>query len=308
MMPSLSHRDAFMRYQEILPRLRSWAPASLCQPRGMHWSENLSLISDAYDVFVFDAYGVLNVGADPINGASACIDQLRAKGKQVIVLTNAASFNRSGVFEKFRKLGFNFSQEELVSSRAVCEAQIGQHDPRLVWGVIAPSRFDPSELAVRSVVLGDDPELYKTVDGFLFLSSECWGDMRQSYLRAALSDRLRPVVVANPDLVAPQEYGLSIEPGYFAHELMDQFPDLDIEFHGKPFPSVYDRVEALLGNGVSRDRIVMMGDTLHTDILGANMRGWGSVLVTGHGFLKGQDVEAAIRQSGIVPDWLIPSI
>ena len=132
--------------------------------------------------------------------------------------------------------------------------------------------------------------------------------MRQSFLRAALSERLRPVVVANPDLVAPQEYGLSIEPGYYAHELMDRFPDLDISFHGKPFPSVYDRVEALLGNGTPRNRIVMMGDTLHTDILGANMRGWGSVLVTGHGFLKGQDVEAAIRQSGIVPDWLIPSI
>ena len=146
------------------------------------------------------------------------------------------------------------------------------------------------------------------MDGFIFLSTECWTDARQDLLVDSLRHARRPVVIANPDLVAPREIGLTVEPGYFAHDLMDRVEGLDVHFHGKPFPSVYDHIEALLGPSIPANHIAMVGDSLHTDIWGAMVRGWGSVLVSDHGFLKGQDPMDAVKASGLYPSWIVPQI
>jgi ribonucleotide monophosphatase NagD (HAD superfamily) len=52
----------------------------------------------------------------------------------------------------------------------------------------------------------------------------------------------------------------------------------------------------------------MLGDTLHTDILGAAAAGMSTALVTGHGVLAGMDVDACIAESGIRPDYILPEI
>ena len=49
----------------------------------------------------------------------------------------------------------------------------------------------------------------------------------------------------------------------------------------------------------------MVGDTLHTDVLGGAAAGWRTVLVTGLGLVRELDVEAAIRESGIRPDFIV---
>jgi len=52
----------------------------------------------------------------------------------------------------------------------------------------------------------------------------------------------------------------------------------------------------------------MVGDTLHTDILGGAAVGCRTVLVTDWGVLKGFDIDEAISRAGIVPDFMMPSI
>jgi predicted HAD superfamily phosphohydrolase YqeG len=52
----------------------------------------------------------------------------------------------------------------------------------------------------------------------------------------------------------------------------------------------------------------MIGDTLHTDILGGNAQGFTTVLVTQHGFLRGLDVAKHITLSQISPDFQLASI
>ena len=48
----------------------------------------------------------------------------------------------------------------------------------------------------------------------------------------------------------------------------------------------------------------MVGDTLHTDILGGAAAGLRTVLVTDHGLLKGMNASDLIQRSGIVPDFI----
>lgn len=293
--------QAFTRYQEIRNRLPA-APqgGDRVQIAGLHE------LADQVDVFVFDAFGVLNVGERPIPGAHDRVKQLRHMGKQVLVLTNAASFTRAQTQTKFARLGFEFAPSEIISSRDVCETHLYRVIPKGQWGVIAPPCFTPEDLRVDALALQDNPRDYDQVDAFLMLSAAGWTADRQALLHDSLRRNPRPLVVANPDLVAPREDGLSLEPGYYAHDLQDRL-GLQVVFHGKPFASVYETVERRVPN-IDRSRIAMIGDTLHTDVLGARARGWSTALITDHGLFAGLDVHRFIDISGISPDWIAPSI
>ncbi len=155
---------------------------------------------------------------------------------------------------------------------------------------------------LRTRLLQDDPEAYERADGFLLVGSEGWSENRQARLEQALRDRPRPVLVGNPDLVAPREDGLSLEPGHFAHRLTDA-TGVAPEFLGKPFPAIYELALSRLPVRPEPQRVLMVGDTLHTDILGADGMGFASVLVTGYGSL-GTDVARAVAAAGIAPDFV----
>ena len=293
--------QAFDRYEAIRNRLPTAPAEGACD----HIS-GLHKLADQADAFVFDAFGVLNVGETPIPGAHDRVQQLREMGKKVLVLTNAASFTRKQTQAKFARLGFEFSPDEIISSRDVCEAFLTAALPRGKWGVIAPPGFTPDDLMVDAQAMGDDFRAYDRVQAFLMLSAADWNDTRQALLHDSLRRNPRPVVVANPDLVAPREHGLSLEPGYYAHDLQDRL-GTKVIFHGKPFPSVYEAVERRLPE-INPHRIAMVGDTLHTDVLGARAHGRTAALITDHGLFAGLDVEKFITASGIAPDWIAPSI
>nr|WP_281358284.1 HAD hydrolase-like protein [Hongsoonwoonella zoysiae] len=282
----------------VLPRAR-YPATPTCAP-------DLDPIADRYDVFVFDAFGVLNVGETPIKGARERIDRLRSKGKSVFVMTNAASLTSSDSLEKFRKLGFDFTENEIVSSRSATLSAANTFDSLEGWVAIAAEHDDATDFG-SLLPIGDEPEALDEAEGFLFLSASRWSEPKQLALEASLTRRKRPVVVGNPDAVAPREYGLSLEPGYYGHRIAQRC-GIDVAFHGKPFPSIYDVLESRLPPGIPPFRVVMMGDTLHTDVLGAAARGWGSVLVASHGLFRGLGAETYITESGIVPDWIVPSI
>jgi glycerol 3-phosphatase-2 len=108
-------------------------------------------------------------------------------------------------------------------------------------------------------------------------------------------------------LVAPREYGLSLEPGFFAHDLLDS--GADVRFFGKPYANAFDAaLPPPIPQSDQRSRVAMVGDTLHTDILGGAAAGLRTVLVSDHGVLKGMDVGRLMQQSGIRPDWIVRSI
>ena len=284
----------FDRYEAVRHRL-----PSADFPSGTRTISSLQDIADQADAFVFDAYGVLNIGESAIPGASERLSGLRRSGHQVRILSNAASYNHEGALTKFQKLAMHVRSDEIVTSR---DAALAELKPGL-WGCIAAPQDDLSDIPVATRRLVDDPSCYDLVDGFLFLSTEGWSVGRQENLEASLRKRPRPLIIANADLVAPREHGFSLEPGYFGHLLADQGFE-DVRFFGKPFAQVYDMIEASLP-GIAPDRIVMCGDTLHTDILGAAARGWRTVLVEMDGLFSGHDASGYCSRSGIYPTWTL---
>ena len=298
-MMSITAHEAFGAYEAVRHRLPPTRPQSETYRR----IATLAEIEDEFDVFLLDAFGVLNIGEAAIPGTVERVADLRKAGKRVMVVSNAAGFPHAALMEKYARLGYDFAPEDVVTSRLTLLAGLaGRSD--LHWGLMATRSAGLRDLeGLNLTYLEEDPEAYKTVDAFLMVGSAAWTEARQSLLEQALAERPRPVLVGNPDIVAPRETGFSTEPGHFAHRLADRTGVLP-EFFGKPFQNIFDIAFERLGP-VDRSRVIMVGDSLHTDILGAQAAGVGSALVSGYGFFADQDAEAAVARSGIVPNFIV---
>lgn len=290
---------AFAAYEAVRDRL----PSARFPAAPVHLP-TLSQAADRWDGFLLDAFGVLNVGETAIPGAVARMAELRRRGKRLCVLTNAASYTRAGVLAKYHRLGFDFAADEVVSSRDVAVVRLDDIAPGAVWAAISAQGDSHADIPADLTDAIGDPSALGRADAILFLSSARWTAPRQAALERALRDRPRPVVIANPDIVAPREDGLTLEPGHWGHRLAG-IPGVALHWFGKPFADAF--ADAIARTGLPARRLAMVGDTLHTDVLGGAAAGCGSVLIADHGLFAGRDAAPFIAASGIVPDVIVPT-
>ena len=249
---------------------------------------------DRVDGFILDAFGVLNRGDTVIPGAVERIGQMRAAGKKVVVLTNGALLTPTETRAKFARWGFDFAPHEIVSSRALVADAVATLDGPLA--AIGPAGMSLGDLPATLRPL--TPALLNDARGFVFLDAKGWTSQAQEALVEALRRNPRPVICANPDIVAPRDHGMTWEPGHYAHDL-----PVPVTFLGKPFSAAHDAALAALA--LPPARVAMVGDTLHTDVLGGAAAGCLTVLVKDHGFLTGHDPAPFIEASGIRPDVIL---
>ncbi|MGJ8570152.1 MAG: HAD-IIA family hydrolase [Hoeflea sp.] len=289
---------AFTEYESVRHRLPAGrGPAQFAR------ATDLDAIADQFDVFLLDAFGVLNIGETAIPGVVDRVNGLRERGKQVLVVTNAAGYPSSVLHQRYHRLGYSFKPHDVVSSRMALLKGLGDHAHRK-WGLVAAPKFGRDELPVGAIFLEDDPEAYSQAEGFLMLGASAWSEPRQALLEQALRDKPRDLLVGNPDLVAPVESGLSREPGHYAHRLASA-TGVEPVFYGKPFPAIFDLARQRIRPGTPDHRVVMVGDTLHTDILGGSAAGFRTALIQGYGFFDGADPEGPVKACGIVPDFIL---
>lgn len=298
--PTLSVEAAFARYEAIRARLpQARSKAATPQAAG-----GLIELADRFDGFLFDSFGVLNVGETAIPGAAECLVALRRMGKQIRILTNAASYTGDAALAKYARLGLDVRRDEIVSSRNVTFAKLHTVAANLRWGAICAERDGFEDAGGHRIfdLLAPNAS-WDDAEGILFLSSARWTGALQDKLVAVLAASPRPVVIGNPDLVAPREGGLTVEPGYWAHDLQDRTGVQPVLF-GKPYADAFQ----IALEGLKPGRYAMIGDTLHTDILGGQAAGLETILVTDHGIFAGRSVHPYIAKSGILPDFVLTAI
>lgn len=294
----LNTQDAFNAYENVRHRLPDLRGGGACV-RVPH----LEAIADEHDVFLLDAFGVLNIGETAIEGVPERVARLQKAGKRVMVVSNAAGHPHADLLAKYARLGYDFAPEDVITSRKATLHGLACVHPRK-WGLMATESLGRADLEDLDVTyLAEDPKAYDAAEAFLLLGSAVWTEGRQSLLEQALRRNPRPVYVGNPDIVAPREDGFSTEPGIFAHRLADA-TGIEPVFFGKPFGNIFDLAFERLGI-FDPSRTVMVGDSLHTDILGGQAAKLKTALVAGFGFFAGHDVDAPIEASGIQPDYIL---
>ncbi|NSX54947.1 HAD-IIA family hydrolase [Parasulfitobacter algicola] len=294
----LNRDDAFTAYEAVRHRLPDAQRGGLCRRL-----PDLDAIADDFDVFLLDAFGVLNIGDTAIPSVPERVAALQNAGKRIMVVSNAAGFPHADLMAKYTRLGYNFVPDDVITSRKTVLHSLS-NEPQMHWGLMATLSLGRADIEHLNVTyLAEDPADYDSVDGFIMLGSAAWTEDRQALLEASLIRRKREVFVGNPDIVAPRENGFSTEPGSYAHRLADA-TGVEPEFFGKPFLNIFDLAFAQLGD-FDPARTIMVGDSLHTDILGGQTAGIKTALIAGFGFFDGSDVHTPIETSGIRPDYIL---
>ena len=254
------------RYDQV----RNWLPPASFPEHTTKAGSLIDLI-DEFDVFVLDAYGVLNVGAAPVPTAPDAVRELRSHGKTVLVLTNGATATSAQAWHRYLSYGLELDLEHVISSRDVMVAHM--HELNLHFGVAAPAHVDLANLPGPTVLL-TDASAYADVEVFLLLSSGAWSNAHQDQLCDALTLKPRPIWVANPDMAAPCDGGFTLEPGHFALGAYEA-SGIKPEYFGKPFNNAYAAVTARLqrlANSQTTCAVSRWWATAYTRISGVGLR------------------------------------
>lgn len=251
----------------------------------------IDFLLERYDVFFLDAYGVLVNSNGALPGAAAFLKQIVDSGKAYWLLSNDASRGLQTTWQRYAGFGLTldrdriitsglllqkyFAQEGLVGARCMV---LGTDDSRAyvqaAGGVVVPCTDDTAEVCV----LADDY-------GYPFL--ETMNDVITVLLGRLERGLQTRLLLPNPDLVFPRDGGFGITAGALAVAveavltLRDPTGAQKFIHLGKPQAPLFE--EGLLRvPHVPRDRVVMLGDQLATDILGASRMGLASaMLLTG---------------------------
>ena len=241
--------------------------------------------------------------------AKETIEAAAVQEVAVTVLTNGAGQGADASWAKYRDWGLPIARHQVVSSRDALEAALPE-----VVGSRHVASLGPMarQLGIAGeLTFAADPDLFERADCFAFLGSAGWDEALQARLESALSRGDVDLLVGNPDISAPLGGAFSAEPGYWTLRAM-QATGVRPHWYGKPYPDAFDlvlaRLESTQGRSFDRHRVAMVGDSLHTDILGARAAGLQAVLLTGYGLFSDGGAHDTIRACGIVPDWIVATL
>ncbi len=280
----------------------------------------LAEYSDRYDGFIVDLWGVVHDGERANAEAADCLIRLRRRGKQVCLLSNAPR-RVPAVVAKLREVGLpDDAYDHVLSSGEATHLALRDRPDDFHRGLgdrclhLGPPR-DTDVYEGLPLTIAQAPEEASFV---LATGIDDWEETLEDHepmLQRVAAAGL-PMVCANPDLVVHVGEILAICAGLMAQ----RYEELGgrVAYHGKPHPPIYGRCFDLMP-GIPRDRMLAIGDSLRTDIAGAQAIGIDSVFVAGG--IHRDDLEcdaagrpdprrlaAAIAETGCRPDAVVAAM
>jgi HAD superfamily hydrolase (TIGR01459 family) len=237
-------------------------------------------LAQDYDVVLCDVWGVVHNGIAAFPAACDALMRFRARGGTAILITNAP---RSGeaVARILDRLKIPHDAYDAITSsgdvtRGIVKARLPQSvfhlGPQRDLSIFAglDVRFAPPEAADYVVCTGLFDDTVETPENY-------------SDLLHALAARSRFMVCANPDIVV--ERGDTLV--YCAGALADAYAALggQVLYCGKPHAPIYELALATAavrrdGKIPTRPRVLAIGDSVRTDLMGAMNFGLDCMFVT----------------------------
>ncbi|QKZ11756.1 TIGR01459 family HAD-type hydrolase [Spirosoma sp. KUDC1026] len=277
--------------------------------------DSFSSLIDKYQVFFFDAFGVLKNYKGLIPGVVDTFAYLRQQQKQLYILTNDASRSPQQLAESYWKLGMSDVTPDMIISSGMLAREYLQlkvnHGTVAYLGTENSAHYIESAglktLSISELTLENISE----INALVLLDDEGF-DWNTDINKAVnlLRRRNIPAIVANTDATYPvSKNRLAIAIGSIADMLESIVGKQFIRF-GKPdaqlFMFAYERVQEQTPTISKRD-ILMVGDTLRSDISGGNKFGLDTVLVLS-GNTAPSEAEIRILATGIIPTYICESI
>jgi HAD superfamily hydrolase (TIGR01450 family) len=268
-------------------------------------------VMERYKIIFFDAFGVIKNYDGLVPGIEKTFDYIKEQGKEYYIVTNDASRSPQELAASYHRVGLSIiDQNRIISSGMLAKEYL---DLKVNNGIVAYLGTHKSAHYIDSTGLHTLPVSainqvnIDQVNALVLLDDEGfnWFDDLNKAVNI-LRKRTIPAIVANTDHTYPltSSNEVSIAIGGIATMIESIVGKRFIRF-GKPdsqmFMFAYDLVRER--TAVSKKEILMVGDTLHTDIMGGNKFGLDTVLVLSGNTLP-DDAETRIRSTGIVPTYI----
>lgn len=231
------------------------------------------------DVLISDIWGVVHNGVTAFPEACDALRQFRRQGGTVVMLTNSPR-PTPAVQEQLRGLRVpNDCYDDIVTSGDLSRHYIAAHPGQPLYQ-IGPDRDGPTFHGLDVNFAPLEKADYIVCTGLFDDQTETPEDYREILL-AALRRKM-PMICANPDLIV--EHGQKMI--YCAGAVAELYRELggDVTFYGKPHLPAYQRAFKLAaarrGTSVPKQRMLAIGDSVRTDLAGANNFDISCVFVT----------------------------
>ncbi|MCG3216241.1 MAG: HAD-IIA family hydrolase [Candidatus Heimdallarchaeota archaeon] len=252
--------------------------------------------------FLFDGDGVLYKEDKPLPGSIEFLQLLQKKEKQIFILTNNSTKTREEFQKKLSTIGIEISLKNILSSSYLTAMYLSEETPGASIYAIGEEGLK-KELRSFGLDVINSWQENNSEDIFEFNLSEIdyvvtGMDRDLTYVKLArtmniLKNKKTKFIATNSDMTFPTEQGL-IPGGGAMITIIEQLTNRKIEkIIGKPNPLMYQTAVTL--SKTSKDYIMMFGDRLETDIVGANKLGIKTCLVL-TGVTSIQDLEGLTEE------------
>ncbi|WP_373552060.1 HAD-IIA family hydrolase [Haliscomenobacter sp.] len=273
----------------------------------------LDVVSGFKAVFL-DSYGVLKNYQGLIEGVQETLDFIQARGIEFRILTNDASRSQDQQAESFLRLGLKgIPAEKIVTSGMMAKQylQLKIKGGKVAYLGTANAAHYIMQANLESVAIADlDKHDLEDIKAMVFLDDEGF-DWNFDINRTVnlIRKKNMPIIVANSDNLYPVSHNnVSIATGGIA-KLVESIINKKFIHFGKPDTQMFNFAFEDINrySEYNKEEILMVGDTLHTDILGGNKFGIKTALVLS-GNTSPSEMEMNIRSTGIIPDYICESI
>ncbi len=230
----------------------------------------LQSIADNYDLFYIDLWGVVHNGIKLHEKAMMVLKELKKMNKNFILLTNAPRPNETvkSFLEKMG-MGKEIRDHVFTSGEASLNYLKKFHKREKFFHIGPPRDFDLFNDFLNNQSKDLNVSHYLLCTGLFDNHNE---DL--NYYKNLLEKHInKKMVCTNPDLIVDRGNKRELCAGSVAM-VFDKMGG-EVVYFGKPYPEVYN--QSTDNNG---KKILSIGDNLNTDIKGANLLNYDSLLIS----------------------------
>jgi HAD superfamily hydrolase (TIGR01458 family) len=213
---------------------------------------------------------VLTVSWQAIPGAVAALELLREQSTPVVLVTNTTSISRAMVAQRLRGAGFTAETDEILTAPATTAAYLRRRHPGARCAVVGEGDVTADLDGVEVVDLDADPDVVVLAGGGPALDYSTVNRVFQHAVAGV------PLVAMHRNLSWATDAGLQLDTGAFLVGI-EQAAHIEAVVMGKPSPECF--AAGLERLGLDAGSVVMVGDDLDADVLGAQAVGITGVLV-----------------------------
>ncbi len=246
-----------------------------------------------YRAVMFDVDGTLIAGPRLMPGADKIISWLRQHNFPFALLTNDGNHSPQQKSKLLKRCHLDIAPEEIVSCAMALKQYVADADLHGATFFVMGDLGTPCYAEAAGLKVIRDVESIEHCDGIIVGEGFYdWHKNIHAVLNALKMRPQLPFVVPNPDSYWPDSRRpgfVGIGAGGKARFICTILTEMGLEvvphYLGKPYPDIYHYTVAMLKqrfelpSKLAMSEIIMLGDSLKSDIMGANQVGIDSALV-----------------------------